>query len=73
MLRLKIPVSPRDHLLFVSRLWHEVDIVSGIRGSLVSYTKRYGSLLDAGEQIHVPDDLRWILQPDFGLSNNTPL
>jgi len=67
MFGLRVPVKKQDVLVFVSRLWHEVESTTGVRFSLVSYLKKFGSRAGGIQGIHIPEDLKWIFKPDFGL------
>jgi len=69
MIGLRIPVRPSDLILFVSRLWHAVDHATGVRCSAVSYTKPVGAVKDKGTHVAVPDNMKWMLCPDFGLAD----
>jgi hypothetical protein len=67
MFGLRIPVAERDVVLFCSQLWHEVCQTNGIRFSLVSYCKRFGAVDDCGSKLLVPEEIQWVLNPNFGL------
>jgi hypothetical protein len=67
MLGLKVPVRPMDVLIFVSRLWHEVDAATGVRCSLVSYIKKFSYTGTGISRIYVPDNIKWVFEEDFGL------
>jgi len=76
MFGLRVPVQPNDVVLFNSNLWHEVDSTTGVRFSLVSYCKQFGSISGGLQDTHVPEDIQWVFTPDFGLfgrsSDNLP-
>lgn len=67
MIGLRFVVQFLAILSFVAQLWHEVDDVEGVQGSVVSYTKWFGRLDDKGHSIKVPDDLKWVSEKNFGL------
>jgi len=71
MLGLRIPVKPQDVLIFVSKLWHEVESTTGVRFSLVSYSKKFGTDEEGVSKIRIPDELKWIFKPDFGLDSHS--
>lgn len=67
MLGLRVPVRPKDIVLFVSRLWHEAESSTGVRFSLVSYIKKFGYQNSGIEKILVPEEIKWVFEKDFGL------
>jgi len=68
MFGLKVPVRPGDHILFDSRIWHEVSKTSGVRFSVVAYADRIGSVEYGLNHIHFPEDLMdWLTDENFNL------
>jgi hypothetical protein len=61
---LRVPVNPRDVVLYQSQLWHEVAPTTGVRLSLVSYCKEFPS------NTYAPENLDWVFKSDFGLFND---
>lgn len=66
---LKVPVRPGDHILFDSRIWHEVSRTSGVRFSVVAYADRIGSEEFGLDHIYFPTELMdWLTDENFNLN-----